>query len=137
MLTAEIAEYLADQGLGTFDPSGTSGDIFLAVMPDQPTQAMALYDNGGAESPMRRPIDDPNIQVITRGGQHPEEAHALARDVYDTLHGFTGELPGYTWVVWCIGIQSGPVPLGPDENGRHRYSLNFRLRVHAPTAHRA
>lgn len=131
MLVAEVATYLASQGLGTFDTTGTSGTIFVEVLPESPDECVAVYSRAGSGSDSGLPYDYPNVQVLVRGTQDPRGAESVAKSIYDALHGLRNIslTVGGTWLVGCKGIQSGPVHIGRDDNGRHEYSLNFALIV--------
>jgi len=132
-----IARYLHDKGIVTFDPNGISGDIFMETMPQQPRDAVALMSTGGDEPLVRHPFDTRKFQVLVRGGADPRPPLARAEAIYDALQGLAGvTLPDGTYVVAIGAVQAGPIRLGPDENGRHMFSLNFWARVHAPTEHR-
>ena len=50
----------------------------------------------------------------------PRTGYEKALQIYDALHGFGGDrfVAGGHWVIKCEGIQSEPVYLGQDENGR-------------------
>ena len=137
MLAAAIARYLAAQGLVTFDESGLSGDTFIAVMPSAPDSCVAIFPTGGFGADGKLGYDSPTIQIRVRGTQDPRPAYQRAEAIYGALHGLHDvTLPGGPYVVGCWGIQSGPVHMGRDQNGRHEYSLNFRLEIRAVTAHR-
>lgn len=135
MLTAEIAQYIEDQTLGTFDATGITGNIFLETLPDAEKQGsaiyIALYSTGGYQSGGKLAYDDPTVQIIVRGGLNPLLAWSKAQSIYNLLHGFSqGQfMAGGQWIVNCQGMQSGPINLGPDENRQHRFSLNFHLHV--------
>ena len=128
-LTVQLAHYLHDQAVGTFDETGVTGDIFVECLPETPDQAIAVYATGGPGGDGKLPYDNPTIQVIVRGNQDPRAPGALAQTIYDLLHGFRNStfMTSGAWIVGCRGIQSAPVHIGRDENGRHEYSLNFQL----------
>lgn len=137
MLVVEIAKYLDQLDLVTFDESGVSGDCFIAGMPPQPTDAVALYPTGGPGSDSKLGYDEPTFQVRVRGRQHPVPAFDRAQAIYDALHGLTNaELPGGTWLVSLLGIQSDPVYIGRDDNNRPEYTLNFRAEIRNVSTHR-
>jgi len=128
LLAVQIAQYLHDQGIGVFDPEGSSGNIFIDHMPDTPDEAIAIRQTGGGRVDMRVPFHQPTAQILIRGTADPRVAGATAAAAYDVMHGLTnGELTaGGVWIVKCQAI-TPPACLGPDENGRHHYSINFEL----------
>lgn len=130
MLTAEIAQYLDDTaGLVTFDTTGRTGNCFIETLPDKPNTAVAVYASGGAPGDLATKLDRPSIQLIVRAGSDPRTAAALAQNIYNALHGLHDVtlITSGTRVMLCTGVQSGPVGLGTDSNGRQRYALNFDL----------
>ncbi|MCE5200844.1 MAG: minor capsid protein [Armatimonadota bacterium] len=129
MLVAEAGKYLQAQGLGVFDEHGSTGDIYCEVLPDKPDDVIMVRSTTGP-APDSRDHDQPDLQVIVRGADMLA-TQQRAQNVYDTLHGFTNAVfvDGGTWIVLCYSLQSGPAYLDRDENERHEYSLNFRLRV--------
>lgn len=136
MLTA-IAKHLASKGIVTWTETGIGADVFIETMPDTPNNAVALMSTGGDEPNVRHPFDTRNFQVLIRGGADPRPPYAKTLEIYSELQGLAGTtLDGGLYVVAIGAVQAGPIRVGPDQNNRHRYSLNFWARVHAPTEHR-
>ena len=133
-----VALYLQDRGLLTFDPDGVGGDTYIDSMPDQPNAAVMLRGTGGLSEPsVRHPFDTVSFQVMVRGTRDPRPAKARAEAIYSALQGLhRTKIPDGTYVVGIGAIQPAPIPIGMDENNRHRYSLNFWARVRAITQHR-
>lgn len=131
MIAAEIAEYLTASGIGVFDASGVSGDIFLFALPDSPHECIMIRTTGGGAADGKIATDYPSVQIIVRGTEYPSGAEARAQAIYDLLHGFHAATfkAGGAYIVNCTGAQSGPVHIGQDSNRRHEFSLNFRLAV--------
>lgn len=131
MLITEIMQYLADQGIGIYDPTGATGNIFMGVLPQSPDQVIAVTPTGGNPSSMKCQYDSPSVQVVVRGTADPRTGYSKALDVYGVMHGFGSKpfVSGGHWVVMCEGVQSDPASLGPDENNRFRYSLNFIIEI--------
>lgn len=131
MIAAEIAEYLTASGVGVFDASGVSGDIFLYTLPDTPDECVMIRTTGGSAADGKIATDYPSVQVIVRGTQDPRGAEARAQGIYNLLHGFHAAAfnAGGSYIVNCTGAQSGPAHIGQDSNRRHEFSLNFRLAV--------
>ena len=131
MLNSEIAQYLDALGHGSYDPTGTSGNIFIDALPSEPDEAIMIESTGGTEMDSLLGYDMPTVRMLVRGGLDPREPKQLALDIYNGLHGFSnGELVNDgIFVVGAFGVQSGPVNIGQDDNNRHRFSINFRFRV--------
>lgn len=145
MLEAEIAEYLDDQDVLTFDESGTSGDTFIGTLPSSPDEAIALYPQGGTNPSPKFIEDEHDIQFLCRGTEDPRGALSTARDIYGELHGLSKTTIGEdeeedydgTEIILIQSIQAGPTHIGRDDNGRHMYSLNFRVEYENSTEHRS
>lgn len=142
MMAYAVAIDLAALGLGTLSDT-EGGDLFVGSMPAGPDVAMSVAEYSAGPQPTLAPVDLPFIQVRVRGARHdPVGTYQAARAVYDALNGRDNVLiaPGTdheTWVIGCTAIQSGPVALGADLNGRHELAVNFAYRVAAaPTIHR-
>jgi hypothetical protein len=134
ILTA-YARKLDTDGLVTFDPAGAAGDCFVAVLPDAPDEAVALFLYGGPETHAGHPYDEPRIQAQVRGTTDPRTAHTRAQAIYDRYHGFSGLVDDGAVaidVIDCLGVQSGPVYLRADQTGRHLYVVNLRLELINP-----
>jgi len=132
-----LARLLDDRGHATYDPTGTSGDLFIEAMPPTPDAAVGLWLYDGGEQDSRNAYDSLRLQVRARGGTDPRVSRARAQAIYSELHGLAGvELADGTWLVLAAAI-STPAPMGPDSNGRHEHVVNFRLDVSAPTKHRS
>lgn len=137
MLAVEVAEYLDGLGLVNYDPTGMAGDTFLEFVPASPDEVVVITDYPGPQPDPKHGYDTPNVQVRTRAGRDPRVARATLDAIFNALHNLHAvTLPGGTYVVSCWAIQSGPTPLGPDQNGRFEYTLNFQFHVRNVTAHR-
>lgn len=130
MILDGLARHLAGLGLGTWDDTGVTGDLFVDTLPQEPDAAVALFGYGGPESHAGHPYDTPSVQVHVRGGADPRTSRARAQAIYEALHGLHHTtLPDGTYLVDCIGVQSSPQALGVDGNGRHRHVINFRCEI--------
>ena len=128
-LGGEIARYLDAAGLGTFDETGPSGDIYVDHMPDTVDSGICVYASGGPPPDVSTSVSRPAVQIIVRGNRSAQEARATAASILAALHGLhdTTFITGGTRVMLCAARQSEPIPLGRDENGRGQYSINFQL----------
>lgn len=134
MIVHEMAQYLDDQGLVTYDPTGAAGggNVFVPSyvgIQGAPDAAILIRPTGGLRSDSKRIYDDPTVQIIVRSTTDPMPGMTLAQAIYDALHGFHGGpfVTGGIWVVGCVGLQSAPAYIGVDANGRHEFSLNFQM----------
>lgn len=113
----------------TFDAIGTTGNVFVYVLPQSPDVAVSLRRYGGAEADTRTGWDEPSVQAHVRGTPDPRTGEELAQAIYDLWHGWSGDLPDGTEVVHMVGIQSGPVWLSQDDNNRHEFVVNLRCHI--------
>lgn len=128
MIIVEIAQYIDSQGLGSFEPDTTTGDVYLEYMPDTPDDAVCVYSTGGAPADVSTSVTRPSAQIIVRGVdlqttmERAESIFAAFNNLHDTE--FTS---GGTRVMLCRCRQSEAAYLAPDDNGRHEYTINLEL----------
>jgi hypothetical protein len=130
MLAVEIAEYLDSQITNLkYDEDGTSGNVFISAYPSAPDVVVGVYPTGGNPVEEYLEWDKPTFQIVVRGDRNPKTASDLSQSIFDILNDFwKGYLVDGGTYIWHIsGVQSAPNYLGPDENGRHEYSLNFEV----------
>ena len=130
MLLDEIAEYLQFKNLGVFDPIGNTGDIFIFTMPSSPDNIIALYGRGGSAADGKLGYDPLSVEIIVRG-IYAIPTQQKAQNIYNVLQGFHNNnfIEDGTWIVSCIGDQSGPNFISKDENKRYEFSLNFTVEI--------
>jgi hypothetical protein len=132
---AEIAT-IADIGLN-FDENGSTGEIFVEHLPQAPDIAIAVVSGGGPEASSKDPWDQPEVHFQIRGDQDPRTAVALWYKLYSHFHALRNHtLPDGTYLTYSLAVQSSPARIGPDDNGRHQYSLNLRCEVKNSTEQR-
>lgn len=137
ILAEEIARWLGANVSGLTYSDTHGGNLFVDNMPSAPARAVAVYPSGGWEASDKLPYDYPTLAVRVRGDEDPRWALEMAQSVYDYLQGLHNvALPGGTWLVYCIAMQSGPIRLGQNQAGQFEYSLNFRLEIRNPTPQR-
>ncbi|MCL5105669.1 MAG: minor capsid protein [Armatimonadetes bacterium] len=129
MIVEEIAQYLQSLEIGTFDPAGVIGDIFIETMPDTPDTCIGLYTTAGMPPDTKTSISRPSVQIIVRGSRDPRTASSLATRIQEALHGLHSMtfIPDGSRVMLCSARNSEPVSLGRDDNQRHEYSINLQL----------
>lgn len=133
-LLEELSQLLEDLDLGTYP-----GNIFLTKMPSTPDSCLVVSRYGGRESSLADDYDEPSIQIRVRGpATDVRVAEQLAERVYDALHGLGSRtLAGGTWLQLMVGIQSGPIPIGQDSNGRTEYTVNVRAEISRASTNRS
>ncbi|MEU2120000.1 minor capsid protein [Streptomyces sp. NPDC016459] len=134
-----LARYLAERSLVTYTSGGDlTDDCFLELMPPEPDEAVVLtvYDDR-AEPDSLLPYDEPRVQVRVRGTADPRVSRRRCRAIRSALHGLGPvTLPDGTELILSVCLQADAASMGTDENGRHEHIANFRMEIHAPTAHR-
>ena len=137
-IITEVMQYLANKGIVSYSETGGANNVFMGRLPAEPSSAIAINPSGGYNASIKHDYDSPTIQILIRGTIDPRVGYEKALQIYDALHGFGGDrfIVGGHWVVKCEGIQSEPVYLGQDDNGRHMYTLNFALEIKRPSTHR-
>lgn len=142
MLAVAVAKYLHATGVVVFDETGTTGDAFIGKLPSTPDDAVALTPSGGLPTNSHHGYDEPTLQIRARSGAYdPRPAYLRLRQIYDALvglHAVTLDFGGddEVYVVRTVALQSDPAPIGPDENDRPEYVLNFAFRIRSLTTHR-
>jgi hypothetical protein len=127
-MTKQLAVFLARSGFGVFDETGTTGNIFIETIPEQPDVALAIFSTGG---PGNDPLDEYirlSFQIIIRTIPHDPRAGALlAQQIVDALNGFNSDYlaDGGNYIYDTTAQQSGPNNIGRDQNNRFEYSQNF------------
>lgn len=140
MRAIAVAKYLTGLGLVVYDETLPNCDCFIAHLPDSPDSAVMIMPVPGRKPNVKRGYDSPSLQIKVRD-RSIRSGEARATSIFDALQGLrtitldeggTDELR----LLDCQAVHSGPAYLGPDENGRHEWSLNFDLEVAAATTHR-
>ncbi len=137
MLEVGLAKHLDDQGVLTFDETGVSGNTFLNVLPSEPDEAVGIYGQGGPQPSPKFVEQDGDVQFLVRGTRDPRTAQSLAESIFNELQGLDHiTLPDGTELIEIHSLQAKPIHIGRDDNGRHKFSLNYRARHEAETKHR-
>lgn len=120
----DIGEYLATSTGGAHGTVGA--DLFMFRQPDSPDDCITVLDSPG-QSPDAHGYYRPGIQILVRatpGGWR--EAYTRAKDIVDSLHALYGVISNGSFYtgIWLSG---DILSLGPDENNRPQYSINFTV----------
>lgn len=130
-LIDDVLDYLEAQGL-IRGATGWSG--FANYLPPTPDQVIAVFPTPGLE-PEEAPAgsteteyDYPGFQVRGRGTVFGSSALLdKLGAVFRSLHGSTlSPAGGDPIYVYVYAVQSGPLPLGHDQNDRPEFTWNFR-----------
>lgn len=71
---------------------------------------------------------NPSIQVRVRSAS-ATTAREKIQKIFNHLEGITNTTIGGSFILNIEAINSGPIPLGRDENGRTEYTWNFSVLV--------
>lgn len=139
MIANGIARLIGEEVTGlSFNASAPGGNVFVEHLPKTPIRAVAVYSRPGPEASSLHPYDEPHVQIVVRGDEDPVWAVDMWWAIYTVVHSRRNEdLPDDTHLVYALVIQSGPVHMSPDENGRFRFSMNIRTEIYNPTEQRS
>ena len=116
----------SNSGLGLTKNS----NLFWPRMPDAsntPHKCVSVSDTSGRSPDTGSDIFNTTIQITVRGNRNKyEEAHELAQDIQDFLHGLNNEtVNGARYIgVWAEG---DILPVGEDDKNRPVFTCNFRI----------
>lgn len=129
MLTEDIAKYIDAEGYGTYYDTGyqTDNTIFINNIPQDPNDAIAIYDNGGQGNIINFTESLRRVQILVRK-QSQREAHLTIWAIYEllinTANGGFVNLDGRRTLI--KGVAS-PAFIGKDNNGLFQFSANFDI----------
>jgi hypothetical protein len=135
MIAEDAARYLDGKGIGTYNPTGANGTIFIFTMPEEISGlqcTIGVFGYGGVQSDSKQPYDTHSVQVRVRGyDQNPQAPAVVAQAVYDYLHGFRSDelISGGLFVISCLANHP-PAYIGQDANKRHEFTVNFTITTH-------
>lgn len=121
-LEAAVAQYLADNGFGTF--LGADATIFVGQEPEAPDDTITIYPAGG-QAYTDVLGENHRLQVRVRNTSY-EACHETIRDVFIALHDLQGNLQGIP--VARVTSLAPPSPIGQDtdeQGGRWRFTQLF------------
>lgn len=123
-LIDQIADFLANQGLGTVGVS-----IFTSYLPQTPDNAIAVIETGGLAPNVDIPTKEPTFQVMVRNTNFSDGRTNLdtVRSALHQKRGFE-VYSGETYFYFIYAISEGG-HIGRDDNGRDEFSINFRCRT--------
>lgn len=133
-MLSEMMQYLANNITDiTYDETGISGNIFQDNLPTEPDVTIMVQGTGGFPRDMwLEDYYEPTVQIIVRGARDPRVARNLVQEIVSEIGTFGEDkfLPAGNWyIIKCQAIQPMGIYIGPDDNNRHRFSVNFELEV--------
>jgi hypothetical protein len=102
-------------------------NVFYSFMPDEPDDCLVLFGAGTSVVDAHLiGFNERVFQARVRASSY-DVAEQMAREVESALHGVANTQIGDQFVRYVL-LDSGPIALGYDENGRYEFTLNFRYR---------
>lgn len=136
-LVTGLAQFIGANVAGATWALDNTANVFEGFLPPEPDECIAVLPYGGFEPDAGLPYDRPNIQIIVRSGETPTWALNMWYAVYNRVQSLRNTtLPDGTYLVYSLAIQSGPIHIGKDDNGRFQYGLNLRCETRNPTQER-
>jgi hypothetical protein len=127
-LSQQIAIFLHNRGIGVFDPSGASGNIFINTIPNHPDESIGIYTTGGPGTDPKNEYGVHRVQLLIRTiPNDPRRGEKSAREVIEAINGFNSDYlaDGGHYIIDAIANESGPNNIGQDKKSRFEYSQNF------------
>lgn len=126
-----LMQYLADNLTEiSYDPAGVTGNIFQDALPASPDFAVMVENTGGYPVDMRHSeYKEPSLRILVRGSKDPRPAFQLGKDIIELIGYLGSQTINGTRVIKFEAVQGRPINIGRDDEGRHRFSLNFDLEI--------
>lgn len=123
-----VAELLDELGHGSYQPDATTGNIFVDHLPPTPDVAVSLWPTGGQPRRVETGTRFPSLQIRVRGDRNGRQAaRALCLAIINDLHDRRRVVTGEGVVLAFDAVQSDPIPMGVDGQGRPEFSSNYVL----------
>ncbi|KKN42009.1 hypothetical protein LCGC14_0717690 [marine sediment metagenome] len=121
-VATDIGAMLIDEGVGTL---GT--DLFIGSKPANVDACVVVFPSGGSDPEPDYNYERPRVQVYVRGPKEDFLAPANKAEAVKTALKSKTDITknGVRYVtIWQEG---DVIHLGMDENGRHQFTVNFRI----------
>ena len=137
MIVDGIAQVIGNEVTGLTYSESDGSNVFVEHLPKKPNRCVAVYSRPGPEASSLHPYDEPHVQILVRSDEDPRWGLDMWQAIYSVLHAKRYvTLPDGTRLMWALVVQSSPVHLAPDENGRFILSMNVRTETYNPTVER-
>lgn len=128
MLAEEMAKFASNQGLGIYDPTGDTGDIYVGILPDTPHDLVSIFPRGG---PPMDPLGEyvvASIQFIIRS-QNKLSGMGRGQSFINAFHGFNqgAFVVGGLHIIDCLSQTGEPTDIGKDGSDRYEWSINMSV----------
>ncbi len=102
-------------------------DVFVAIMPATPDNAVAIFDTGGSDPAFHLTYGRPTAQVRVRGAKDDyRSAQWQAQETRDTLIAVTNETQNAARYIQ-IWAEGDVLFVEWDDNSRPVFTVNFRI----------
>lgn len=140
VIAAALARHIAELGLGAYEGAGAGAPVFLGDgngMPPSPNTCWTVYTL--PSFPRAEPTIDyetPEVQAVYRTAADASPLSRPGAEMVDRLRRALDGTVNTQWaastvdetdVLTCNANASAPIPLGPDQLGRPRWSVSFAL----------
>lgn len=128
-LLDDVSAAMVADGIGHVTPAdGTDWMIYQGYLQAAPDRAICLTETPGKPPEPGLELDYPGLQVRVRGkADDYQAARAKMQAIFLFLHANNEVVTLGGAYVYCYATQSGPIPLGQDENRRPHLAWNFKL----------
>ena len=104
--------------------------IVVGEVPALPGPAVILTPYEGPEPDSRNGWEFPRLQVRVRASDALAAA-AIHGEVFRVLQALSGmTLHSGAYLQDCYALQSAPIPIGNDDNGRWHSTVNYQIESH-------
>lgn len=123
------AQHLSDQGVGIWDPNGTTGNIYRGALPADVVPGIGVQTyRVGADDPIA-PTARLRIQFWLVAGSDGA-LDDLDAAIYDAMQGLTDAQWGDAHVTDCGSVSA--IPQGVDGDGNPQRACNYQLDLDLP-----
>jgi hypothetical protein len=128
---AAVAQRMDDNSIGTWDPDGTTGDIYEGALPSDVDTGIGLtpYNLRALRTSLEADVVQP-VQFWLRG------TSSYVRDTADSIYSAFQGLQRVTFGgAFCVLVSlHSDVPMGVDQSGRFERALNYDFQATRVTA---
>jgi hypothetical protein len=128
-----LASYLAQQGVGVYNPAGyqaTDTAIVFGELPSTPNRCIGLTLYSAQDHPVQN-LSTVRLQLMFRGAPNDSlDVGDLATTAFAALQGVTDRDYGAAHLIQCGRVSA--VPLGIDELKRSTRADNYQIDVNTP-----
>jgi len=124
-----FAQLLDAAGVGTWDPDGSTGNIYLGELPPDACPGIGIQTYRAGTDDPANPTTQLRIQFWLRAAT-VGEIDDLDSALYDHVHGLQNLAMGAAMLTDCASYSS--IPMGLDGNGNRERACNYTLQLDLP-----